>query len=168
MQIVPLLICTPTAPHPDGPPGFLPFILLSVPGHVLYLKQCWSPSLPHSPSISTSFPLWFVYMLSLLICFLLPTRDLSPVHGTVLANLEIDLSLWDGSDIVCSWNKRKYHLGCSLFHTLSDSPVTGFLVASLLWNFPPQIEKQPVMLLLYIQRHFNTRRVFIEMAVREK
>lgn len=79
------------------------------------LKHCWSPSLPHSPSISNSFPLWFVYMLSLLILFLLPTRDLSPVHGTVLGNLEIDLFLWDGPDIVCSWTKRKCHLGCSLF-----------------------------------------------------
>lgn len=48
---LPLLICTPTAPHPDGPLGFLPFILLSVPSHVLYLNHCWSPTLPHSPSI---------------------------------------------------------------------------------------------------------------------
>lgn len=121
--------------HPDGPPGFPPFILLSVPGDVLYSKHCWLLSLPHSLSVSASFTLWFVYMLSLLICFLLPSRDLSPVHGTVLVNLEIDLSLWDGSDIVCSWNKRKCHLVCSLFHILSDSTVTGFLVASLLGIF---------------------------------
>lgn len=127
------------------PPGFLPFILLSVPGHVLYLKHCWSPS--HSPSISTSFPLWFVYMLSLLICFLLPTRDLSPVHGTVLANLEIDLSLWDGSDIVCSWNKRKCHLGHILFHTLSEVPWQDSWLLLYCGIFLPQTEKQPVRLL---------------------
>lgn len=90
--------CASSSPHlhshpPDGLPGFLPFILLSVPGDVLYLKHCWLLSLPHSLSVSASFTLWFVYMLSLLICFLLPSRDLSPVRGTVLVNPEIDLSL---------------------------------------------------------------------------
>lgn len=90
---LPLLICTPTAPHPDGPPWLSALYSSFSPWPCALLKHCWSPSLPHSPSISTSFPLWFVYMLSLLICFLLPTRDLSPVHGTVLANLEIDLFL---------------------------------------------------------------------------
>lgn len=86
------LICTPTTPHPDGPwlsalyPSFSPW-------PCSLLKSCWSPSLRHSPSISNSFPLWFVYMLCLLICFLLPTRDLSPVHETVLRNLEINFFL---------------------------------------------------------------------------
>lgn len=75
------------------PPWLSALYSLFSPWPYALLKHCWSPSLPHSPSISTSFPLWFVYMLSLLICFLLPTRDLSPVHGTVLANLEIDLFL---------------------------------------------------------------------------
>ena len=150
-----LLIGTPIAPPPDAPPWLSALFLFPFQSPAI----CWPPSLTHSPSISTSFPLWFVYMLSLLIRFLLPTMDLSPVHGTVLANLEIDSSLWDGSDIVCTWNKRKYHLGWRLIHTLSDSTVTWFLVASLLWHFPPQIEKQPVIF-FFIQRHLNTRQIY--------
>lgn len=34
---------------------------------------------------------------------LLPARDLSPVHGTVLAILEIDLFPWARPDIACCW-----------------------------------------------------------------
>lgn len=86
---LPLLICTPTL---TVPLAICPLFFFSVPGDVLYSNRCWLLSLPHSQSISASFTLWFVYMLSLLICFLLPSRDLSPVYGTVLVNLEIDLS----------------------------------------------------------------------------
>ena len=76
-----LLVFNPTAPHPVSPPGFVPFILSfgSWPCAFIWNTTGHPHQLLHSPSISTSFPLRFVYMLSLLICsFLLPSRDLSP------------------------------------------------------------------------------------------
>lgn len=45
-------------------PGFLPFILNLFPGNVLYLKHCWSPSLP------ISHPSWLHLHCGLFTCFL--------------------------------------------------------------------------------------------------
>lgn len=129
-----LLICTPTAPH-----AMLCWLC------ALCFFHCWSPLaflIIHLNFIS----LWFVYMLSLLIFFLLPSsRDLFPAHGCVLVNLEIDLPLRDGSDLVCSWNKRNCHLDCILFHTKAATShiflLTGFLFAPQVKEFLHKIEK---------------------------
>lgn len=81
--------CDPTAPRPDsGPPGFLPFILLAPPA----LGALWSTAgHRHYPTLPpASFPLWFVYMLSLLIGpSFVACQGFIPCP--VLAILEIDL-----------------------------------------------------------------------------
>lgn len=83
----------PPSPPPPPPSSPLPFIPLPLPWPWALLEALLV-SLCASPSISTSFPLWFVYMPSLLIHSLLPAAwggFIPPVHGTVLVNLEIDL-----------------------------------------------------------------------------
>ena len=98
-----ILICTPTAPHPDGtPPGFLPFYSPLSPWpcaslEALLLVTLTAPLSIHLNFISTVVCL-HAFFIDLLFCCL--PGIYPPVRGTVLANLEIDLSLRDGSDIV--------------------------------------------------------------------
>lgn len=90
-------------PPPTTPTSLRPPALYSSPTPLaMGFIEALLVSLSAPPSISTSFPLWFVYMPSLLIRSLLPAArgrftplpppaPLVPVPGTVLVNLEIDL-----------------------------------------------------------------------------
>lgn len=150
---LPLLICTPTAPHPDGPPWLTALYASFGP---------WPCALFEALLVTLTTPLSIhLNFISTVVCLHAFFIDLLFVayQGFIPCPWDCISEPWDWlvslrcSDIVCSWNKRKCHLGCSLFHSLSDGAMTGFLFASLLWNFPPQLENKQWC--LYIQRQFK-------------
>lgn len=122
---LPSLICTPTAPHPDACPPLPPPQLSA-----LYSSPTpWPWALLEAPlvTLSTLHPSQLHFHCGLFTCLLYWSAlccllgDLSPVHGAVLVNLEIDLFHWDGSDKACCTNKRKMPFGLHLIsHFVSE------------------------------------------------